>query len=842
MKSVSISCLCRFAVSAAASILVAVAAGAASRPDSHLFNSGWRFSLDNPAGAESRTFDDSSWRTLDLPHDWAIEGDFSESNPSGTGGGALPGGTGWYRKHFVTPELARGERLSLDFDGAYMNASVYINGHLLGTRPYGYASFSYDITPWLDPNGDNVVAVKVDNAEQPNSRWYSGCGIYRNVRLRSSGPLEIPLWGQKVVPGNISAASATLDITTDVRNNLKGKKKAALEILVRDPDGREVARVSEPLAVDGGKTLTVNTRLSVPSPRLWDVGKGELYSVESRIVDGDRVLSANNVNTGFRTLAFDASKGFAINGRPLKINGVCLHHDAGALGAVVNRRAIERQLEIMQEMGVNAVRCSHNPPAPELLDLCDRMGIMVMDETFDMWRKRKTSHDYARYFDDWHERDLTDLVVRDRNHPSVIMWSIGNEVLEQWSDAKADTLSLEQANMILNFGHSADMLAADGAEMSVNSLLTAKLAGMVRDLDPSRPVTAGCNEPNPGNHLFRSGALDIIGYNYHDDWFAKVPQNFPGKPFLITESVSALATRGFYRMPSDSVIICPDRWDIPYYDESFACSAYDNCHVPWGNTHEGTMKHVRDNDFIMGQFVWTGFDYLGEPTPYGWPARSSYFGIVDLAGFPKDVYYMYQSLWRPDINVLHLFPHWDWTPGQEVDLWAYYNNADEVELFVNGESRGVSRATPDTLHASWRVRFEPGTVVAVSRKDGRVVETRELSTPGAPAAVRLTADRTAIAADGSDLAYVTAEIVDAEGRLCPNADNLITFDVRGAGRNEGVDNGSPISLERFKSDSRRAFNGKALLIVRNDGQAGPIDISAYSIGLSSRPLSIVSKR
>ena len=411
------------------------------------------------------------------------------------------------------------------------------------------------------------------------------------------------------------------------------------------------------------------------------------------------------------------------------------------------------------------------------------------------------------------------------------MWSIGNEVLEQWSDAKADTLSLEQANLILNFGHSKEMLANEG-EMSVNSLLTKKLADMTRRYDPSRPVTAGCNEPNPGNHLFRSGALDIIGYNYHDDWFKDVPKNFPGKPFIITESVSALMTRGYYRMPSDSMFIWPKRWDIPFYDESFSCSSYDNCHVPWGNTHEGTLRHVEENDFIMGQFIWTGFDYLGEPTPYGWPARSSYFGIVDLAGFPKDVYYMYQSQWRPDKTVLHLFPHWNWEDGQEIDMWAYYNNADEVELFVNGESQGVRHPEPGKYHSSWRVTYHPGAVSIVSRKDGKEVARQEIKTASAPAAIRLTPDRSVITADGKDLCYVTAEIVDKDGNVCPTADNEITFTVNGAGANVGVDNGSPISLERFKADHRKAFNGKALLIVQNDGNTGDITIEATSPGLS----------
>lgn len=798
------------------------------------FNTGWRFALIDNDSVASPAYDDSNWRKLNLPHDWAIEGDFSESNPSGTGGGALPGGIGWYRKDFVVPESDKGKQIYIDFDGAYMNASVYVNGNYLGTRPYGYASFSYDITPYVKYGEENVIAVKVDNAEQPNSRWYSGCGIYRNVWLRVLDPIHVAQWGQAVI-ATVNGDTGTLDITTEIENNSDGDAAITISSNLIAPDGKKVAESAEQ-TVDLSKAdsiTTVSSQITLKNPRLWSTDTPDRYTLVTVIKDAatGKTLDTYSTVTGFRTFEFDAEKGFSLNGKPMKINGVCLHHDAGALGAVVNRRAIERQLEIMKEMGVNAIRSSHNPPAPELLELCDSMGLMVMDETFDMWRKKKTAHDYSRYFDEWHEKDLTDLVKRDRNHPSVFMWSIGNEVLEQWSDAKADTLSLEQANLILNFGHSKEMLANEG-EMSVNSLLTKKLADMTRQYDPSRPVTAGCNEPNPGNHLFRSGALDIIGYNYHDDWFKDVPKNFPGKPFIITESVSALMTRGYYRMPSDSMFIWPKRWDIPFYDESFSCSSYDNCHVPWGNTHEGTLRHVEENDFIMGQFIWTGFDYLGEPTPYGWPARSSYFGIVDLAGFPKDVYYMYQSQWRPDKTVLHLFPHWNWEDGQEIDMWAYYNNADEVELFVNGESQGVRHPEPGKYHSSWRVTYHPGAVSIVSRKDGKEVARQEIKTASAPAAIRLTPDRSVITADGKDLCYVTAEIVDKDGNVCPNADNEITFTVNGAGTNVGVDNGSPISLERFKADHRKAFNGKALLIVQNDGNTGDITIEATSPGLS----------
>ena len=820
-------------------IVNACANADASAPRSANFDEGWKFNLGDSAAYSQPDFNDSSWRSLNLPHDWAIEGDFSKENPSGTGGGALPGGIGWYRKTFTVPGYKEGEKVYIDFDGAYMNTTVYINGHELGTRPYGYASFSYDITPWLK-EGDNVIAVKVDNSDQPNSRWYSGCGIYRHVWLRKLDAIHVAQWGTYVTTSDITPDSATVNIATTVDNTSATDAEVTLTTRVIDPQGKVAATVTASDNIAAGKSATVNQTARVADPQLWSLDNPALYSVVTDVAVGGKTVDTYQTTTGIRTIEFTADKGFFLNGEQVKINGVCMHHDLGALGAAVNTRAIRRQLEILQEMGVNAYRASHNPPAPEVLALCDSMGILVMDEAFDMWRKRKTERDYARFFDEWHERDLTDLVTRDRNHPSIIMWSIGNEVLEQWSDAAADTLSLEEANLILNFGHGADKLAKDGDEMSVNSMLTAKLADIVKQLDPTRPVTAGMNEPNPGNHLIKSGALDVIGLNYHDEWYDDAEKNYPGKPLLGSETVSALMTRGYYKNPSDSIIIAPKRWDIPYEDPSFACSAYDNEHVPWGTTHENSLRRMKD-DRVMGQFIWTGFDYIGEPTPYGWPARSSYFGIVDLAGFPKDVYYMYQSEWRPDKTVLHLFPHWNWTPGQTVDLLAYYNNADEVELFVNGKSQGVRSKGDGEYHVMWRVPFEPGTIKAVSRKAGKTVAEQVIKTAGEPAQIRLTPDRATIAADGNDLSFVTVEILDSDGNLCPTAVNEVTFTVEGAGQNEGVDNGNPISLERFKADSRKAMAGKALLIVRNNGKKGDINVKAVSPGLSDATVTLKAK-
>lgn len=783
-------------------------------------------------------FEDGGWRLLDLPHDWAVEGDFSEDNPSGTGGGALPGGTGWYRKTFVPERSESGKRFRIVFDGVYMNSEVFLNGVSLGHRPYGYITFSYDLTPHLKWGEKNVLAVRVDNAEQPNSRWYSGCGIYRNVWLVKTGDVHVAEWGTYVTTASVDSARAILNVETRVANESGVNVRVAVRSSLHDADGNMVSKGETDCPAEPGEEAKVSSRLVVEHPELWDVSRPYLYTLVTELMDGETCIDRYETPVGIRSFSFDPQDGFTLNGRRMKINGVCMHHDLGCLGAAVNTRAIERQLQILKDMGCNGIRCSHNPPAPELLDLCDRMGFIVMDEAFDMWRKKKTAYDYANYFNEWHERDLHDFILRDRNHPSVFMWSIGNEVLEQWSHADADTLSLEEANLILNFGHSADMLSAEG-EMSVNSLLTKKLADFVKNLDSTRPVTAGCNEPNPANHLFKSGALDIIGFNYHNVNIPDVPENFPGKPFIITESNSVLATRGYYRMPSDRMYVWPERWDKSFSDPSFACSSYDNCHVPWGNTHEESLKLIRDNDYVSGQYIWTGFDYIGEPTPYGWPARSSYFGIVDLAGFPKDSYYLYQSEWS-DKQVLHLFPHWNWEKGQDIDMWCYYNRVDEVELFVNGVSQGTRSKTPDCLHVSWRVKYEPGNVKVVARKGGQVVGEKEIRTAGEPWQIRLTPDRRQLTADGKDLSFVTVEVLDKDGNLCPNADNLVDFRVDGNAVIAGVDNGNPVSMERFKDNRRKAFYGKCLVVIRNNGEAGTATLEASSEGLQPDKVDITA--
>jgi beta-galactosidase len=812
-------------------LLILFCAVSLSARERQLFDEGWLFQLKDSAQMSSTDYNDAAWRQLNLPHDWSIEGDFLGSNPAGAGGGALPGGVGWYRKHFTLKDKDKTSRYLIDFDGVYMNSTVYINGHLLGNRPYGFSSFQYDLTPYINKVGENVIAVRVDNSDQPNCRWYSGCGIYRHVYLLATGGLRVDHWG-------VFAKSTTdgFDVSVNVMNDLSKMQVVTVRNTVVDASGKIVASKSSIMNAVKGKSVS-EQKLTLNNPHLWSVDDPYIYKVKTELIVKGKVVDGTITNVGVRTFKFDSQTGFSLNGIAMKINGVCQHHDLGCLGAAINEDALHRQLRMLKDMGCNAIRCSHNPPSPELLNMCDTMGLMVMDESFDMWRRKKTKNDYARFFDKWFERDLSDLVVRDRNHPSIILWSIGNEVLEQWSSADADTLSIEQANLILNAGHDASTLAKNG-EMSVNSLLTRRLVEIVKNLDPTRPVTAGCNEPSPNNHLFKSGALDIIGFNYHRQWIKDVPKNFPGKPFMMTESVSALQTRGYYMMPSDSIYIAPKEWWLPYTDPSYMCSAYDNMHAPWSSTHEQTWDIVKHTPYCSGQFIWTGWDYIGEPTPYNYPARSSYFGIIDLAGFPKDVYYMYQSEWTSK-PVLHLFPHWNWVEGQTIDMWCYYNNADEVELYINGKSQGVRRKKDDhQYHVMWRVQFEPGEVKVVARKNGAEVGSQVIKTAGAPDHIRLIADRKSLKADGRSMAFVTVEVVDKDGNLCPNADNQIFFDVKGQGTIAGVDNGCQTSLERFKANNRKAFFGKCLVVIQSTKNAGNVQLTAKSADLKSETLNL----
>ncbi len=774
------------------------------------FGKDWRFHLGDTAHGEDSGLDDSQWRRLNLPHDWSIEGEFSEKNPATPGGGALPGGVGWYRKTFTLPASAKNRSVFIDFDGVYRNSEVWINGHYLGKRPYGYISFQYELSPYLNyGDQNNVIAVKVDNSQQPNSRWYSGSGIYRNVWLTMTDKVFVDHWGTVITTPDVSDQSAKISIKTKVRNESKEDRPVTLKTIVYNAAGKEVARVASKDVVPRDSVIEISQELTVNRPVLWSLENPHLYRAVSEVESGVKMLDRYETPFGVRSFVFDREKGFLLNGKPTKIKGVCDHHDLGSLGAAVNRRALERQLEILKEMGANGIRTSHNPPAPELLELCDRVGFIVMDEAFDMWKKKKTDFDYHLDWDQWHRRDLEDMVLRDRNHPSIFIWSIGNEIPEQ-GDSTGVTIARE-------------------------------LAGIIKSLDQTRPVTSACNEPNPRNNIIKSGALDLIGYNYHQQEFPNFHKIFPGQTFIATETTSALATRGSYDMPSDVIRRWPTRWDQPFQEGNpdYSCSSYDNCSAPWGSTHEETWKVVKKYDFLSGMYIWTGFDYLGEPTPYWWPARSSYFGIIDLAGFPKDAYYMYQSEWTGK-PVLHLFPHWNWRKGETVDVWAYFNT-DEVELFLNGQSLGAKRKSGDELHVVWRIPYEPGTLRAVGRNHSKEVLTQEVRTAGKPTRIILTPDRKVMRADGDDLSFVTVKVVDENGTVVPHADNLIKFRLAGEGLIAGVDNGSPISHEPFKADSRKAFNGMCLAIIQSKGRAGRLTLRATSEGLKGDQVAIEAK-
>lgn len=769
------------------------------------FDHNWFFCLGSDTAAAAQ------WRSLQLPHDWSIELPFEEHSPTGTGGGALRGGMGWYRKQFVVAEADIKKRIFIDFDGVYCRSEVFINGHLLGTRPNGYISFRYELTPYLRFGGAvNTIVVKVDNSRQPNSRWYSGSGIYRHVWLVKKQPVYIAKDGVYITTPTVSDRRADIQIQTAWEGEVTDGSKLQLQHAIYDQAGRWVKTINAAVSQAAkGNSQAV----SIINPRRWSLDDPFCYSIKTTILSNGKPLDEKTTVIGIRSFRFDAVKGFFLNEKPVKIIGVCNHHDLGCLGTAVNKRAIARQLEILKGMGINGIRTSHNPPAPELLDLADRMGFVVMDEAFDMWKRSKTTYDYSQEWDSWHQRDLEDFIKRDRNHPSVFMWSVGNEIGEQWGDAsKGDT---------------------------AGRTIMRELAATVKKIDNTRPVLTANNEPGAWNNLLIAGANDIIGYNYNHHKWDSVQYQWGMKPFIVTESVSALQTRGSYDMPSDSIRRWPARWDLPVENANadMSCSAYDNCSAPWGSTHEETLKELLRYDHISGMYVWTGFDYLGEPTPYPWPARSSYFGIVDLAGFPKDVYYLYQSLFTHK-NVLHVFPHWNWQPGQQVDIWAYYNNADEVELLLNGRSLGKKSKTGGELHVQWRVAYEPGTLIAVSRKNGKTVLQKEIHTAGSPYSIRLTPDRTRLRTNDDDLSFITVEIIDKEGNIVPDAANLVQFAVKGPASIAGVDNGSQTSMESFNAPQRSAFKGKCLVVIRADNKKGAITVTASADGLKASAVSL----
>ncbi len=759
------------------------------------FNAGWKFNRGDVSGAQAVSFNDSSWQTLDVPHDWSISLSFNSGSAAGSGGGYLDGGIGWYRKSFTLPQDQSGKRVFVGFDGVYMNSEVWVNGTSLGTRPYGYVSFEYDITQYVSfGSASNVIAVRVNN-NQPNSRWYSGSGIFRNVWLTLLDPVRVAYCGAFVTTPSVSGGSATVSVSTKVRNDSGASKSVTLSTSIADPSGATVAtNASQATNVSSASEATVSQSLTVSGPKLWNpwpLGAQNLYVATVRVLVNGTVTDTYRTTFGIRTFAFDANNGFSCNGAAMKLNGVCMHHDLGSLGAAVNYRAIERQMEIMKSMGVNAIRTSHNPPDPALLEVCDRLGLVVLDEAFDCWESTKTSNDYGRYFTSWAHADVNAFVARDRNHPSVIAWSIGNEI----GGATATTAQ--------------------------------NLRNWVREMDATRPVTWGSNSMSNTTYQTIANGLDLVGYNYGAGMYDSHHSAHPAWKMFGSETSSAVRSRGIYKTPTTQNILS---------GSDTQCSSYDNSVVSWGTSAEQSYRDTNSRSFIAGEFIWTGFDYIGEPTPYSYPAKSSYFGIVDTCGFQKDIYYFYQSRWTTT-PMVHILPHWNWSSGQTVEVWAY-TNCDSVELLVNGRSLGSKSLSGNALHLAWSVAFESGTLRAQAVKNGSVVATHEIRTAGSASRIQLIPDRTSISADGKDLVFVETNVLDANNVFVPTATNAISFSVSGPGKIVGVDNGNAISLESYKGTTRSAFSGKCLVIVQSTGASGQITVSASSNGLSSASASV----
>jgi beta-galactosidase len=774
----------------------------------------WKFSIGDYPGAEKPGFNDRGWRTLDVPHDWSIESDFSEDIPFGHRVGYLPYGIGWYRKTFTLSGEDLAKLVRVEFDGVYMNSDVWINGIFLGRYPYGYTSFHYDLNKHLK-KGINTLAVRVDNSQQPNSRWYTGSGIYRHVRLVLTNTLHVQRYGVYITTPEVAEDSAIVQLRTTIQNLGVNTRNGTLISILTGPDDREAGRAETLFSLKPGEKVEVNQDVQVMNPLLWSLESPELYSLKSLIKDRSVVVDELTTPFGIRSLEFDAWKGFLLNGRQVKMKGVNLHHDGGSVGAAVPEAVWVRRLNILKDMGCNAIRTAHNPVAPEFLDLCDKMGFLVMNEVFDEWRMTKGSGDnvvtegYHNYFDDWAERDLTETIRRDRNHPSVVMWSVGNEVHEQHTDEGVEIL-----RQLINICHNED---------------------------PSRPVTQGnsmiaSEGPPPALPEFLE-AQDIVGYNYVDRWNRRRELYFsidkmanPGWKMIGTENRSVQGVRGDYSLGDDLGSVRPN------YNTQMIESS-----LLW--------KVVAMNDYVMGDFMWTGIDYLGESW---WPNTTWKFGVIDRCGFPKDAFYFYQSIWTED-PMIHIFPHWNWKgrEGQFIPVICY-TNCDAVELFLNGKSIGEKRIefprygmvggynrylrprifpTTADLHLSWDVPYEPGTLRAVGKRNGETVFEKEMKTSGEPAMIRLSSDKKILSLKKGDVIHVTAEILDSEGNFVPLANNLISFQVEGPGKIIATDSGDPMDYRSFKNEERNAFHGLSLAIIRASGKKGKITLTAISEGL-----------
>nr|WP_240160003.1 Ig-like domain-containing protein [Paenibacillus aceris] len=796
------------------------------------FNENWRFQRETSGsltGAQLPSYDDSAWRQLSLPHDWSVELDFNAQSPATHEGGFLDGGTGWYRKTFTLPSTMENKRLSIDFDGVYMNSTAYLNGQLLGTYPYGYNAFTYDVTGKAYTDGrENVLVVKVNNI-QPSSRWYSGSGIYRNVYLSVTNPIHVERYGTFVTTPHLEndykANKAGVNLSTKVKNETSAAAQIKVKSTIVDSAGTAVASVESPeQTVQAGVVANFADHTEIMNPKLWSVDNAYRYKLVTEVTVGGQVVDTYETRLGLRYFTFDPNDGFSLNGQYMKLHGVSMHHDLGALGAATNYRAVERQMQIMKDMGVNAIRVTHNPASPELIEACNNLGLLVVEEAFDAWNQSKKTYDYGRFFSTWGEHDVKEMVDNHKNEPSIIMWSLGNEIY--------------------------DTTSASGVTTARN------LVKWVKEIDTTRPTTIG-EDKTRGDKVNVTAlnanikaifdAVDIVGLNYSENNYAGYHQQNPNWVIYGAETSSATRSRGVYTHPNQS------NQSTTYAD--MQQSSYDNDYVGWGRTAEDAWKRDRDLKHVAGQFIWTGFDYIGEPTPYynSFPAKSSYFGAVDTAGFPKDIFYYYQSQWS-DKPMVHLLPHWNWKTGDTVRVLAY-TNAQKVELLLNGRSLGersyeskttswgaaYKETSAGKTYLEWSVPYEAGTLEAVAKDaSGTIIGRDQVTTAGEPAAIRLTADKQVITADGTDLSFITADIVDSAGRIVPTADNLIQFSLSGSGKLAGVDNGNAASVERYKDNKRKAFSGKALAILQSDKQAGEIVLNATAAGLTGNSVRVIT--
>lgn len=770
------------------------------------------------------TFDDAAWQSVDLPHDWAIGGPFIEKGPYG-GMGRLPSwGVGWYRRKLDIPRTSRGKSVFLDVDGAMSYSTVWLNGQLVGGWPYGYNSWRLDLTPYIKPGGDNQLAIRLDNPME-SSRWYPGGGIYRNVWLTTADPVHVAQWGTKVTTSDVSSKQARVALAVTVENLTAEDATivADTEIFAIDAADRRrggaVARIAPvDVAIGANGTANVAGATTISNPRLWGPPPRQTpnrYVAVTTLRRAGRIIDTYETRFGIRSLTFDPARGVIVNGEHVMLNGVNQHHDLGALGAAWNDRAAKRQLDILADMGVNAIRMAHNPPAPELLDMTDRMGFLVMDEVFDVWERRKTPFDTHLIFKDWHEPDLRAMMRRDFNHPSVIMWSIGNEVGEQYGGRGA--------------------------------AVAREVVAIAHEEDATRPVMGSMNVSGPGSDFAK--AFDAIALNYQGagvrtklPTFAGFRAQHPDKIIFSSESAAAYSSRGEYQFPVPGGISNPVRPGVGGDEATHQVSAYELFAADFGGSADRTWAAQDQNPSVAGEFVWTGFDYLGEPAPY-YSSRSSYFGIVDLAGFPKDRFWLYKARWRPDVRFVHVLPHWNFAgrEGQVTPVHAF-TSADEAELFVNGKSQGRQKRAPYAYRFRWDyVRFEPGEVKVVTWKDGKPWADETVRTAGAASRIAATVDRSLIADDGKDLTWVKVELRDAKGGFVPDDKREVRFTIEGPGEIVATDNGDPTDFVVFPSRARKLFNGRAIAIVRGlRDKSGVIRVRVAAEGLPEAIVQIKS--